>query len=78
VTTRYHPRTEVERWQLQDRLAQRLRQMRYTARPRFFETQGGRLAFRIWLGWRPPPETVTSLASIDERDAEHGGTDASA
>jgi hypothetical protein len=66
VTTRYHPRTDVERWQLQDRLTLRLRQLGVRARPRFFEAAGGALAFRAWLGFKPPPETVARLAGVDD------------
>ncbi|HET8679640.1 MAG TPA: hypothetical protein VFM39_05930 [bacterium] len=72
VTTRYHPRTSVERWQLQDRLTLRLRQMNYRSRPRFFEDRGGGLAFRIWLGWRPTPEAVAGLGGIDDANDESG------
>ncbi|MGQ0548637.1 MAG: hypothetical protein ACT4PY_03080 [Armatimonadota bacterium] len=74
MTTRYHPRTDVERWQLQDRLTQRLRQMGYEGRPRFFEAGGGGLAFRLWLGWRPATRMLAGLTGVDEHDSEAGGT----
>lgn len=70
MTTRYHARTEVERWQLQDRLALRLRRLGYDRRPRFFEAGGGRLAFRLWMGWRPQPDVADRLSGIDEPGPE--------
>jgi hypothetical protein len=68
VTTDYRPRTDVERWQIQDRLALRLQRMGHAARPRFYEGPGGRLAFRIRLGWRPAAAMLRGLESIDEPD----------
>jgi len=66
VVTRYQPRTDVERWQLQDRLGLRIRQLGCEAPPRFFEAADGRLAFRLRLGWRPPEQVVAALGDIDE------------
>lgn len=66
MTTRYQPRTQVERWQLQDRLVLRLRQIGYARPPRFYEASDGRLAFRVRLGWRPHPGVLQRLAGIDE------------
>lgn len=65
VITRYQPRTDVERWQLQDRLGLRIRQLGCEASPRFFEAADGRLAFRLRLGWRPPEQVVAALGDID-------------
>lgn len=70
VTTRYQPRTDVERWQVQDRLKVRLSRVPGGARPRFFESEGGRLAFRLWLGLRPAGDVLAQLQTID--DAERG------
>ncbi|MDR7522919.1 MAG: hypothetical protein QN168_10680 [Armatimonadota bacterium] len=56
----------MERWQLQDRLVSRLRQLGCDASPRFFEQSGGQLAFRIRIGWRPPPGLLRGLQKIDE------------
>ena len=66
VTTQYQPRTDVERWQIQDRLVLRLERLGHAARPRFFEASGGRLAFRVWLGLKPAPDTLRRLQTIDE------------
>lgn len=66
VTTDHRPRTDVERWQIQDRLALRLRQLGCEARPRFYEGPGGRLSFRVRVGWRPQPGLVPGLQRIDE------------
>jgi hypothetical protein len=66
VTTAYRPRTEVERWQIQDRLALRLRHLGCDARPRFYEGPGGRLAFRLRIGWRPESALIRGLERIDE------------
>ena len=66
VITRYQPRTDVERWQLQDRLGLRIRQLGCQAPPRFFEAADGRLAFRLRLGWRPPARVVAALGDIDQ------------
>jgi hypothetical protein len=66
VTTDYRPRTDVERWQIQDRLALRLRQLGFDAQPRFYEGSGGHLSFRIRVGWRPEPRVLSGLQRIDE------------
>lgn len=66
VTTRFRPRTDVERWQIQDRLALLLRQAGCPGRARFFETSGGRLAFRVRAGWRPRSALLQALQAIDE------------
>ena len=66
VTTAYRPRTDVERWQIQDRLAVRLRHLGFDARPRFYDGPGGCLAFRVRLGWRPPPGLLPGLQRIDD------------
>jgi len=66
VTTGYRPRTDVERWQIQDRLALRLRQIGFDVPPRFFEGPGGHLSFRIRVGWRPEPGVLPGLQRIDE------------
>jgi hypothetical protein len=66
VVTGVRARTDVERWQLQDRLAQRLRLLGCDARPRFYEAPGGRLAFRVRVGWRPPSSLLHALERIDE------------
>jgi len=70
VTTRYQPRTDVERWQIQDRVIVRLNRLACPARPRFFEPPGGRLAFRLWLGVKPAAGMLARLQTIDE--PEHG------
>jgi hypothetical protein len=64
--TNYRPRTDVERWQIQDRLVLRLRSLGCDARPRFYEGAGGRLAFRLRVGWRPRPALLRALERIDE------------
>jgi hypothetical protein len=64
VVTRYRPRTDVERWQLQDRLQLQLRGMGCPA-PRFFEGADGRLGFTLHAGWRPPARLVDALGDID-------------
>lgn len=66
VTTGYHPRTNVERWQIQDRLALRLHALGCGAPPRFYEGPGGHLSFRLRVGWRPDPEVLAQLRRIDE------------
>jgi hypothetical protein len=66
VVTAVRARTDVERWQVQDRLARRLRLLGCDARPRFYETPGGRLAFRLRVGWRPAPALLRALQRIDE------------
>jgi hypothetical protein len=66
VTTHYQPRTDVERWQIQDRLVLRLEGLGCEGRPRFFEVSGGRLAFRVWLGLKPSPDILRSLRTIDQ------------
>jgi hypothetical protein len=59
-------RTDVERWQIQDRLMVRLRHLGLPARPRFYEAPGGSLAFRLRVGWRPDAALVQALERIDE------------
>ncbi|MDR7420582.1 MAG: hypothetical protein QN178_16915 [Armatimonadota bacterium] len=66
VTTAYRPRTEVERWQIQERLALKLRHLGCEAPPRFYEGPGGRLAFRIRSGFRLAPALARALARIDD------------
>ncbi len=66
VTTAYRPRTDVERWQIQDRLRVRLRRLGCDARPRFYESPSGQLAFRLRVGWRPSPAVLRGLEQIDE------------
>jgi hypothetical protein len=66
VTTEYRPRTDVERWQIQDRLALRLRSLGLDTPPRFYEGAGGRLAFRVRAGWRPPSHIMGALKRIDD------------
>jgi len=66
VTTHYQPRTDVERWQIQDRLVLRLQRLGCEGRPRFFEASGGRLAFRVWLGLKPSPDILRRLQTIDQ------------
>jgi hypothetical protein len=66
VTTGLRPRTQVERWQVQDRLVQRLRLTGCEGRPRFYEAPDGRLAFRLRVGWRPGPALLRALQRIDE------------
>ncbi len=66
VTTAYRPRTDVERWQIQDRLTARLRHLGFDAPPRFYDGPGGRLAFRVRVGWRPPPDLLPGLQRIDD------------
>jgi hypothetical protein len=66
VTTNYRPRTDVERWQIQDRLALRLRQLGFGTSPRFYEGPGGRLSFRIRVGLWPERGAVPGLQQIDE------------
>jgi hypothetical protein len=65
VITRYQPRTHVERWQLQDRLGLRIRQLGCAVPPSFYEAADGRLAFRVRLGWRPPARVMSALGDID-------------
>jgi len=66
VTTHYQPRTDVERWQMQDRLILRLERLGCPGKPRFFEASHGRLAFRLWLGLKLPAEILRGLQTIDE------------
>jgi hypothetical protein len=66
VTTAYRPRTDVERWQIQDRLALRVTHLGCEARPRFYEGAGGRLAFRLRVGFSPGPALMQGLEHIDE------------
>jgi hypothetical protein len=73
VTTRYQPRTDVERWQMQDRLRVRLSRVAGAARPRFFEAGGGRLAFRLWLGMKPADDVLAQLQTIDDAERGAGG-----
>jgi hypothetical protein len=70
VVTRFRPRTEVERWQLQDRLALQLRGMDCPAAPRFFQGPGGRVGFTLRVGWRPPAHLVDALGDIDRPGPE--------
>jgi len=66
VTTAYRPRTDVERWQIQDRLTARLRHLGCEARPRFYNGPDGRLAFRLRVGWRLSPALLRGLEHIDD------------
>lgn len=66
VTTDYRPRTDVERWQIQDRLTVRLRALGFGAGPRFYEGPGGRLSFHTRVGWRLEPRVLSGLQRIDE------------
>jgi hypothetical protein len=72
VVTRYRARTSVERWQLQDRLRVRLRELGVRAGPRFSETADGRLAFTLWTGFRGQAVLAGSLAGIDLDDPSAG------
>ncbi len=76
--TRYRARTAVERWQIQDRLRLRLRRLLPRARPRFYETAGGALAFVLWTGARPDETLLDALRGIDgegdERVRASGGS----
>jgi hypothetical protein len=64
VITNYRARTDVERWQIQDRLAVRLRALGISA-PAFYERAGGRLAFKIPGRRRLPAEVLDRLTAID-------------
>jgi hypothetical protein len=64
VVTHYHARTDVERWQIQDRLAVRLREIGITT-PVFYERAGGRLAFKINRGLKLSAEMLDRLENID-------------
>lgn len=66
VTTGFRPRTNVERWQIQDQLAIRLRHLGCDARPRFYEGPAGRLTFRLRVGFRLSPSLLHGLERIDE------------
>lgn len=66
VTTAYRPRTDVERWQIQDQLTVRLRQLGCEARPRFYHGPDGRLAFRLRVGWRLSSSLRRGLERIDD------------
>lgn len=72
VVTRYRARTAVERWQLQDRLRLRLRDMGVRAGPRFVETSDGRLAFTLWMGLRRDPNLTDRLSGVDQDDPTAG------
>lgn len=65
MVTRYRPRTEVERWQLQDRLQLQVRGMGCRAAPRFFQAPDGWLGFTLRVGWRPSVRLLTALGEID-------------
>lgn len=56
----------MERWQIQDRLVLRVRHLGFEARPRFYESPDGRLAFRLRVGWRPEPRLLRRLEEIDD------------
>ena len=73
VTTQYRPRTDVERWQIQDRLILRLRRLGCPGRPRFFEADHGRLAFHLRLG---PGRRVDLLRALQAIDDAPGASDA--
>ncbi|MBI3997463.1 MAG: hypothetical protein HY355_00415 [Armatimonadetes bacterium] len=75
MTTRYRPRTEVERWQIQDRLSLRLRQLG-CGNVRFFEAASGKLGFRVRAGWRPPPALLQALEAVDSLPPDAGSPDA--
>lgn len=51
---------------MQDRLILRIRSLGCDAPPRFFEGPGGRLAFRLRVGWRARPALLRGLERIDE------------
>jgi len=73
VITRYHARTAVERWQIQDRLRLRLRHVAPRRAARFYETPAGELAFSLWTGWRPPARFLAALREIDREQGEGVG-----
>jgi hypothetical protein len=64
VVTIYRARTDVERWQIQDRLISRLRDLGIAA-PRFYERPGGQLAFRLQGGRGLSAEVMERLRTID-------------
>jgi hypothetical protein len=64
VVTTYRARTDVERWQIQDRLAARLRDLGIPT-PRFYEGAGGRLAFKVQGGRRLSADLLDRLRAID-------------
>ena len=57
----------MERWQIQDRLAVRLRDLGIPT-PRFYERAGGRLAFKIQGGSRLTADLLDRLRAIDAAD----------